>query len=274
MAKSGESKKITYVLPAPRSIRRGAMKVMKVMKSKAPKVKRDVPAALWFAQAGKSKWEMLPPAQQHQIEHGTAPWSAALKARKRPKAATSVRALTANISVQSNQVRVSVTNVAGEPVKSACFPMKSNTLDLEASICDGSSGRFSAILNDDGSKVRRGDLLEKHERLCIKIVESKGQEEPGRVTEKVSEVRRFRWQPKHQGEVWSVYRLVNDGREAVCEAGVDTKWTRQSKKAFKAPRIKLNKFPVTISNRQWKPLQAKGVCFSSVTYGAGSLEMA
>lgn len=246
------------------------MKVMKAMKSKATKVKRDVPAALWFAQAGKSKWEMLPPAQQHQIEHGTAPWSATLTARKRPKASKSVRALTANISVQSNQVRVSVTNVAGEPVKNAYFPMQSNTLDLEASICDGTSGRFSAILNDDGSKVRRGDLLEKHGRLCIKITESKSQEEP----ERVPDVRRFRWQPKGGSQVWAVYRLVNGGREAVCEAGVDTKWTRQSKHAFKAPRIKLKRFPVTISNRQWKPLQAKGVCFSSVTYGAGSLEMA
>merc|ERR1711907_740618 len=98
----------------------------------------------------------------------------------------------------------------------------------------------------------------------MKIVESKDKEQP---PEEIPSVRKFRWQPKTHGEAWAEYRLVKNGREAVCEAGVDPKWTPLSTRAFKAPKIKLKKFPVTISDRQWKPMKVKGVRFSSVTYG-------
>lgn len=248
------------------------MNVMKVMKRKAAKVKKTVPASLWFAQARKSKWEMLPPAQQHEIEHGIAPF----KLKDRPKASKEVvRALTANISVQADQVEVSVTTVAGELVTKTCFGMQDTTLDLETSMCKSTPGRFTAILDDDGSKVLRGDHLKNHGRLTIKIASSKDKPEQG------SGVRKFRWKPG-PGEEWALYRLMKNGRQAVRESGGNS---NSDKRAFKAPRINLKKFRVTINSEKrksgqktittykWRPSKVKGVCFSPITYGSGTLEL-
>merc|ERR1712232_41643 len=110
----------------------------------------------------------------------------------------------------------------------------------------------------------------------------------------------FRWRPRHvydygtkkiqdTGDAWARYELLKNGREAVCVAGVNKKWKGDT--AWKAPKIKLRKFPVKqvsavhtrskwtaegfikekIKKYTWAPADAQLNKFSPNTYAVGRL---
>ena len=253
---------------------------------KGNKLVKKHPTKLWFAQAGQSKWTLLPPAQQHSIEYGHAPCKSQRTLAENNNCEAE-EMFTAVITLQGDDLQISVINSIGDThcVTNVC--KTATVIDLVVLLCNDPSCRVKMILDDDGAKVSETMRLELCRRLFIKCEQ---------IVNDV--VRTFRWKPvrveRANGRIeavkgsWARYQLTNGGAQAICVAGVDKNW--QGKTAYKAPIINLQKFAV-VKHREvkqqcfhgttskaavtysWKPVEVPGVSFSPISYLCGSLQV-